>query len=83
MSSIARSYPGVLNGMSGRAVRTRVRKAHVIAVQANTCTVVFADGHQAVGGIVPIRGYSPAVGDEAVIYRVGVVSYAQGAFTPP
>jgi prepilin-type processing-associated H-X9-DG protein len=83
MSSIARSYPGVLNGMSGRAVRTRLRKAHVIAVGGNTCTVVFADGHQAVGGVIPVKGYTPAVGDETLVERASVVNYALGAFTPP
>lgn len=81
MSTIARSYAGVLNGMSGRAVRNRVRKGQVVRVTGATCVVRVAGGP--IGGVVPIKGYTPQVGDQVVIDRTSVVTYAFGAFTPP
>ncbi len=73
--------PTQIHRTAGANVRVRVRKGQVIEVTGATCTVYVAGGP--IGGVVPVIGYSPKVGDQVVINRTSVVTYAQGAFTPP
>ena len=73
--------PVQLHRTAGANVRVRVRKGQVIEVTGATCTVYVAGGP--VGGCVPVLGYSPNVGDQVIVNRTSVVTYVQGAFTPP
>ena len=66
---------------AGANVRYRVRKGQVVEITGATCAVQVAGG--VIGGVVPVIGYTPALGDQCVIERTSVVTYARGAFTPP
>jgi len=72
--------PG-LNQLGNRGVRYRIRKGQVIEITGATCTVYVAGGP--IGGVVPYKGYTPQVGDIAILERIGVVNYTPGAITPP
>ncbi len=76
-----RTLAPALHAYGNRGVRYRLRKGQVTAITGATCTVYVAGGP--IGGVVPVKGYSPAVGDIALIERTSVVTYALGAITPP
>lgn len=68
--------------LSRNAVRVRLRKGTITKVSAGFATCVLADGVTEVG-VVPVKGYTPTVGDIVLVERTSVVSYALGAITPP
>lgn len=71
-----------LQRMSGRAGRYRVRKGTITKVSSGFATCVLADGVTEVG-VVPVKGYTPVVGDIVLVERTSVITYALGAITPP
>ena len=73
--------PVQIHRTAGSNIRVRLRKGQVIRITGATCAVQVAGG--VIGGVVPVTGYSPSVGDQVIVERTQVVTYALGAFTPP
>lgn len=81
MPDLHRLAPALQN-MTGRSVRVRLRKGTITKTSAGFATCVLADGVTEVG-VVPVKSYTPAIGDIVLIERVSAVTYALGAITPP